>query len=417
MESTNCISDNLKSMINNKMLSDIVLEFGYEQKRLYAHKLILSVRSNVFNKMFTGPLVTDNQSIQIKECSSDEFLQILNYCYTDKVQLKRDNVCGIIAAANYYEMINLEEQCCDFVIEYLDVTNVCTIYEAMSLLSNKLTAKCLRMIDDNMTQIIHQDDFSALSKSTLESVLARDQLSISEFELYVAVEKWITQNNESWNKLWQLIRFPIMTDSEFHQCCQTHGIMFNSQTMEDTKRFIETGHPTPELPFSTIKREVYVEKEYEFLFDGGFLFHWNDGYEVNNMGLTVRHKTKITRFEFVRYENHLLDSIIFGIELSYEDDDSILFEKESSKSFIDCDDYITLMPNVTYTLASMVSWKSEHRNSHKLNCNCDDHYCTFDMSQVSFMDNDGKKDDDGVEVTYIGDGSTFISKITFRILK
>lgn len=55
-------------------------------KDFKAHKLILGISSPVFEAMFYGPL-SSNEEIAITDIEPDVFQLLLNYIYTDKVEI------------------------------------------------------------------------------------------------------------------------------------------------------------------------------------------------------------------------------------------------------------------------------------------------------------------------------------------
>ena len=58
----------MKSLVNNKFLSDVTFLVGPKQTKVYAHRTILALGSTVFEKMFYGDLKTNcDQPIEITD--------------------------------------------------------------------------------------------------------------------------------------------------------------------------------------------------------------------------------------------------------------------------------------------------------------------------------------------------------------
>ena len=66
----------LKYSLQRNHLSDVTFVVGSEQKCLSAHKLILSLRSSVFEKMLTGPMA-EQEKIMLPDIEEDIFEQFL----------------------------------------------------------------------------------------------------------------------------------------------------------------------------------------------------------------------------------------------------------------------------------------------------------------------------------------------------
>lgn len=334
-------------MVNNPTFSDITITFKNDCTTLFAHKMVLSARSKVLNRMFTGPLAVKNNRIQVEECNAVDFLEIMRFCYTDKIELNKNNFFDIMAAAHYYDISDLEEYCCNFAINRLTVENVCEIYGASYPFLNKLTVKCLKMFDDHMSSIVYQRNFMHLSRPCLQTLLARDSIGINEFDLFLVVRKWATTNGAAKDIL-KMIRYPIMTQIEFEQCCTFDDRILTAENILDIKRYIEIGVKTSSLTFSTRKREIYIEADLEFEPDVGFPFTWVD-MEDNHRHIyfTVTRQLKITDFEFVEHEfsnnNFMFGLINFGLKLTDAATNS-LCEYKSSTLFLNCVEPILLVP-------------------------------------------------------------------------
>lgn len=62
---------------------------------------------------------------------------LLDYVYTRKCQLTFENIHQMINAAKFYQMTNLFEYCCEYLIENLNHQNVFHLYHFAKLYSNE----------------------------------------------------------------------------------------------------------------------------------------------------------------------------------------------------------------------------------------------------------------------------------------
>ena len=80
----------LGSLLNSESFSDVHFIVGIkEKKRIPAHRILLSARSEVFEKMLNGPMKESNVSmdIEVPDMDSSAFLTMLRFVYTGKSDL------------------------------------------------------------------------------------------------------------------------------------------------------------------------------------------------------------------------------------------------------------------------------------------------------------------------------------------
>lgn len=129
------LNETLKSLIDNKTMSDVT--FLVDGEYLAAHRLLLSLRSDVFETMFygMGRKQDDDEIIQIVDVSLEIFRQILIYIYTDETHLNSGNVVEILYTAHKYNLAYLEDICEKFIIQNLTSENVLDIINDLHALN------------------------------------------------------------------------------------------------------------------------------------------------------------------------------------------------------------------------------------------------------------------------------------------
>ncbi|XP_055330129.1 BTB/POZ domain-containing protein 1-like isoform X2 [Paramacrobiotus metropolitanus] len=219
--------------LTSGVLSDVEFAVGHDHgqpKTFRAHKLLLSLSSEVFDTMFNGSIPeTDNGVVKIPEIASEAFGNMLNYLYTDQMaDLRWDNAFQTLYCAKKYGIPSLLDLCSDCIINSLTVDNCLANFEdALHLGAEKVQSKCLELVDSSSQAVFRSEAFSTIEKDTLEQLLTRDTLAIEENTVYNAVEKWaenvcIRNNLESTASNRRevlggalfLIRFPLITDKE-----------------------------------------------------------------------------------------------------------------------------------------------------------------------------------------------------------
>ena len=89
----NVLLDTFANLFNNETLCDVHFLVGVEEKRrIPAHRLILSARSEVFERMLCGPMRegSSDMDIEIPDMDPSSFLAVLRFVYTARVSLSPD---------------------------------------------------------------------------------------------------------------------------------------------------------------------------------------------------------------------------------------------------------------------------------------------------------------------------------------
>jgi hypothetical protein len=149
---------NLKSMFNNPIGSDIILKVNDSENNenknfLYAHKIILTQRSPVFHSMLLGGMKESSQKeIFLKDISFKTLSQLIEFLYTDEIQLDEtwnyNDVIELFQSADKYGVSFLKNLCEEHLIKSINLENVCQILDCsdrMNSLIVKSTCKQFMM--------------------------------------------------------------------------------------------------------------------------------------------------------------------------------------------------------------------------------------------------------------------------------
>ena len=235
-----CIIERLSYLYLNESLADVhfilyntVLSNSSEStsERIPAHKLILSIGSQVFMAMFygTGSQMQQSTEITIPDVEIDAFKHMLRYLYTDELYIEADTVMSTLYVAKKYAVTALEQECVDFLKTNLKADNAFMLLQQARLFDEtQLAEMCLSIIDKNSCESFSSECFLDLDLETLMLILKRDTLGIREYKLYYYLTKWAqnqcAKKNISINRENQKlvlgdalkhVRFPLMTKEEF----------------------------------------------------------------------------------------------------------------------------------------------------------------------------------------------------------
>lgn len=277
------IPETLKSLIGNKSRSDVT--FCIDNEYVAAHRLILAVRSDVFDTMLYGFTDANNEMVYISDISMDIFRQLLKYIYTNHIDLSHDNVIEILYAAHKYNLTFLEERCEQFIITHRTYGNVlATInqlyqFSAFETIKSKLFQFVCENFYDNFSKVdcLTKIDSIDLIKVLLEKLVVLDHQPDHgrfEFDLFNMLIQWAkTKTEESnmsdieWDKVRSclegaehLINLENMNAELLNKCVATNPGFF---TKDEIYKFFtrENGQSDTQYPRNNINNAFEVCNE------------------------------------------------------------------------------------------------------------------------------------------------------------
>ncbi|XP_055350025.1 uncharacterized protein LOC129596703 [Paramacrobiotus metropolitanus] len=254
-------------------ISDVQFAVGRDYgiaKIFPAHRLVLSVRSVVFETMFYGSLPDKcTGPIDIPDILPDAFANMLSFLYTDKVtNFTQDNVFDTLKCADKYDLPLLVTMCTDFVLDTIDVHNCLDSLDSalhFGEAAPSILEKCLCLIDESVI-IWRSEKFRTIGEKALRAILQRDTLTANEHSICSSVNEWsanmCAQRNmdatpanrrEVLGQALYLIRFPLMTEAQLLDGPVKSGLLLQSEALD----IYLHKHATtkPELLFRTDPRQ------------------------------------------------------------------------------------------------------------------------------------------------------------------
>ena len=186
-------------IFNNEILSDVKfvvpMSIGESESKkvIPAHKFVLAISSPVFFAMFYGQMAETKDSIELTDCEYESLLELFRFLYTDKVNLSGNNVMQVLYLANKYIVPSLAKKCTEYLRDNLNASNVFFILPHARKFENKdLEDRCWKVIKEQTEEAVTSDEFFKVERSVVESVVKREELSVTELELFKAVDRWAT---------------------------------------------------------------------------------------------------------------------------------------------------------------------------------------------------------------------------------
>ena len=115
------LSKELKSLVNNPDFCDVV--FILEEKPLYAHRAILSARCSKFQQMFNS-MKDPKPEIQIPNIRYSVFLGMMQFLYTDSVDISLELSLELLGASTQFSLDLLKSLCERILEQSVNIENV-----------------------------------------------------------------------------------------------------------------------------------------------------------------------------------------------------------------------------------------------------------------------------------------------------
>lgn len=195
----NCaVLKEMKSMYDEGLLTDVVL---HVQGRTFpCHRNVLAATSPYFKAMFTIDLTEKNQKhIDLLEVDFQSVSQLIDYAYTGRVKISRQNVQSLLATASLFQIMPVHRACAKFLATQLDNQN-CIGIHCFAQLHNcedlKFIAK--EHIEKNFVEVCKGEEFLNLSSEQIAELVASDELNVDREEtVFESIMAWVIADEDS----------------------------------------------------------------------------------------------------------------------------------------------------------------------------------------------------------------------------
>lgn len=141
----------------------------------------------------SGSFNDPNSPIVISDVQADAFKALLEYIYTDKININNvDKAFDLCYAAKKYMLPYVVDQCTQYLWSDLSAKNACRAYEFARLFEEpSLQEKCLQIICTKTMDVIQDNSFEEVELSTIITILDQDDLNVdSELSLFFALNRF-----------------------------------------------------------------------------------------------------------------------------------------------------------------------------------------------------------------------------------
>ncbi|XP_035676613.1 kelch-like protein 6 isoform X1 [Branchiostoma floridae] len=185
--------EELRSMRSEGLLVDVTL--CVEGKEIPCHRVVLSACSNYFQAMFSGNhSESKKDKIEMGGVSAEALRLLVDYAYTSKININKDNVQSLFVAANMLQFMHVEMACEKFLTVNLSAdTCMATWALAEKMFSEELADTARHCAIKNLEEACKTEEFLQLPIYEL-------QRYISDVELHAKKEEQVLEAIMLWTR-------------------------------------------------------------------------------------------------------------------------------------------------------------------------------------------------------------------------
>lgn len=196
-----CLSRGLYDAWQNGLFTDLAITT--HDQVIHVHKLVLAAASPYFRAMLTGCLKEgQTESLSLEDIPASTLTVVLEYVYSGRARLTRDNVEDVLTLADYFQIHALKKVCCYFLKSNLKVSNCLSVYERAKMHNClDLATVALTMSLEHFSEVLCEPSFNDLQPDTLLNLLKQPYLNVNaEEDILKAVLQWASHDVETRKK-------------------------------------------------------------------------------------------------------------------------------------------------------------------------------------------------------------------------
>lgn len=207
--------------------------------------------------MFTGDMEESHKSVvELHGLDSDTMEFILDFVYTESIQVSVENVQALLPAACLLQLTGVQKACCEFLEQQLDPSNCLGIKTfAETHGCEELRKAAEKYILKHFVDLVDSEEFLQLDNEDVVSLIKCDNLTVpSEEAVFEAVISWIKQDEkkrkEMLPSMLEFVRLPLLTPRYITDVVDSEQLIRQSldcrDLVDEAKRF----HLRPECRYS-----------------------------------------------------------------------------------------------------------------------------------------------------------------------
>ncbi|KAG8223349.1 hypothetical protein J437_LFUL001227 [Ladona fulva] len=215
-EHAECSLKRMEDYLNQERFTDVTLIAG--DRRIPAHRLVLSAASEYFSAMFTGTLREAGEAeVTLMDIDPDALQTLVHYCYTGWVELREECVETLLVSARILQLPPVVSACCSFLLKQLHPSNCIGIrLFADAQGCPELRDAAHKYTSDHFMEVIDNQEFLLLPADEVAALLESDDLNVpSEEVIFHALLSWLHHDPEGRSseasRLLSKVRLPLLS--------------------------------------------------------------------------------------------------------------------------------------------------------------------------------------------------------------
>ncbi|KAK2158059.1 hypothetical protein LSH36_178g05055 [Paralvinella palmiformis] len=242
----------MNNLRKSNTLCDVILRVG--DKDFPVHRIVLAACSDYFCAMFThGMSESDKTVIDLHEISANVMEVLLDFVYTETVNVSVENVQELLPAACLLQLTGVKQACSEFLEKQLDPSNCLGIRifaenHGCESLQNAAESYTYKFFED----VIDNDEFRTLSITDVEKLISSDEIQVgSEEPVFEAVIHWVKHKDQERSEhlpcLLQYVRMPLLSAKYITDVIDDEPIVRQSLECRDLVDEAKKYHLRPDL--------------------------------------------------------------------------------------------------------------------------------------------------------------------------
>ncbi|XP_078687063.1 ectoderm-neural cortex protein 1-like [Branchiostoma floridae x Branchiostoma belcheri] len=181
----------LVSQRENGEFLDVVVQV--DGKEFPCHRAVLA-STRYFKTMLSSDLAESNSKVvQLNKVDSTSFSKILDFLYTGKIIISKDDVQDILQAAHMLQLDKIVEYCREFIEDNLRPSNCLGVMRLADMYGfSALKKSSWDMAVSNFSDVTKDEEFLSLSVQELDDLLGAEHLNVTDEDTVVhSVIKWL----------------------------------------------------------------------------------------------------------------------------------------------------------------------------------------------------------------------------------
>ncbi|XP_068447986.1 kelch-like protein 5 isoform X2 [Clinocottus analis] len=175
----------MEGYLRSRQLCDVVLVVG--DRRIPAHRLVLSSVSDYFAAMFTSDVREAKQDeVKMEGVDPDALWVLVQYAYTGRLDLREDTIESLLSASCLLQLSAVVQACCSFLMKQLHPSNCLGIRSyADAQGCNDLQRAANAYTMEHFLEVVGGQEFLLLPVEEMERLITSDDVNVPDEETVV----------------------------------------------------------------------------------------------------------------------------------------------------------------------------------------------------------------------------------------